>query len=226
MVGDVARGFNHLAADIALDMLGECGDQTVLDVGAGEGTYARRLRDLGAQVIAVEPTETLLEAAQRTEERTPLGIRYFADRAEDMVNVATNSVDAVVAVLVLHHIAHLDQALSEVARVLRPDGRLIAVVPHPWADHSRATWQPSPEGPRRLVGDYVIEGYWQTDEAGSIRSVGWYHRTIATWVKALVAAGFVLVEVREPTGAEPRRPDGGGPWSVVPRFLAFSARAR
>ena len=226
MVGDVSRGFNHLAADVALEMLGDCDQHTVLDVGAGEGSVARRLCGLGARVIAVEPTGTMLEAARATEERAPLGIRYFGDRVEDMVNVATLSVDAVVAVLVLHHVADLERAFCEIGRVLRADGRLIAVIPHPWTDHAGAAWHLSPEGPRRLVGDYLTEGFWQTDEASSIRSVGWYHRTIATWMTAVAAAGLVVVEVREPAGLEPRRPDGGGPWSAVPRFLAFSARAR
>jgi hypothetical protein len=49
-----------------------------------------------------------------------------------------------------------------------------------------------------LVGDYIIEGYWQTAEAGSIRSVGWYHRTMATWVKTLVAGGFFLAFAAQP----------------------------
>jgi len=63
MVGDVRRGFNHLAADVALDMLGSCDRLVVLDVGAGEGSIARRLAELGAVVVAVEPTRELLDAA-------------------------------------------------------------------------------------------------------------------------------------------------------------------
>jgi 2-polyprenyl-3-methyl-5-hydroxy-6-metoxy-1,4-benzoquinol methylase len=224
MVSDVGRGFNHLAADVVVDMLGDCDRHTVLDVGAGEGTNARRLRGLGARVIATEPTHALLDAARAIEDAAPLGIEYCANRAESLVDVASNSVDAVTAVLVLHHVADLDGALREITRVLRPGGRLIAVIPHPWTDHPTATWQTTPEGVRRVIGDYTLEGHWQTDEAAAVRSVGWHHRTLATWLTAMAAAGFVISEVREPTGDEPRRADGGGPWMRVPRFLAISAR--
>ena len=224
MVGDVRRGFNHLAADVVFDMLGSCDQQAVLDLGAGEGSNARRLRRLGAHVVAVEPTTALLDAARTIEEATPLGIRYFADRAESLVNVPSNSIDAVIGVLVLHHVADLATALGEVRRVVVPGGRLTAIVPHPWTDHPGASWQPGTEGARRLIGDYTVEGFWRTDESASVRSVGWYHRTVATWLTTVAGAGFAITEVREPTGDEPRRADGGGPWSRVPRFLAFTAR--
>ena len=223
MVGDVRRGFNHLAADVALDMLGSCDRLVVLDVGAGEGSVARRLADLGAVVVAVEPTGELLDAAITIERDAPRGIDYHADRVEDLRSVAGESVDAAIAVLVLHHVVDLDVALAELRRVLRPRGRLVLVIPHPWSDHPGATWQPAEHGARRVVGDYAIERYWSTDEQASVRSVGWHHRTVASWLNAITQAGFTVVEVREPIGDEPRRPDAGGPWAGVPRFFAVTA---
>ena len=224
MVGDVRRGFNHLAADVALDMLGSCDRLVVLDVGAGEGSVARRLADLGALVVAVEPTRGLLDAAVAIERDAPRGINYYADHVEDLRSVGTESVDAAIAVLVLHHVVDLGIALTELHRVLRPRGRLVLVIPHPWSDHPGAAWQPAEQGSRRVVGDYSIERHWSTDEEASIRSVGWYHRTVASWLNAISQAGFNIVEVREPSGDEPRRPDGGGPWAVVPRFFAVTAQ--
>jgi SAM-dependent methyltransferase len=224
MVGDVRRGFNHLAADVTLDMLGQCDRLVVLDVGAGEGSIARRLADLGAHVVAVEPTRDLLNAAVTIERDAPRGITYYADYVEDLRSVASESVDAAVAVLVLHHVVDLDIALMELRRVLRPRGRLVLVIPHPWSDHPGAAWQAVEQGSRRVVGDYSIERYWSTDEEASVRSVGWHHRTVASWLNALTQARFNIVELREPIGNEPRRPDGGGPWAVVPRFFAVTAQ--
>ena len=223
MVGDASRGFNHLAADVALDMLGSCDRLVVLDVGAGEGSVARRLADLGAVVVAVEPTRELLDAAITIEREAPRGIDYHADRVEDLRSVANESVDAAIAVLVLHHVVDLDVALAELRRVVRPRGRLVLVIPHPWSDHPGATWHPTEEGSRRVVGDYSIERYWSTDEPTSVRSVGWHHRTVASWLNAISQAGFTVVEVREPIADEPRRADGGGPWAAVPRFFAVAA---
>src|SRR5687768_8450493 len=92
MVGDVRRGFNHLAADVAVDMLGICDRLVVLDVGAGEGSVARRLADLGAHVVAVEPTSDLLNAAVTSERDAPRGIDYYADDVEDLRSVASETV--------------------------------------------------------------------------------------------------------------------------------------
>jgi SAM-dependent methyltransferase len=224
MVGDVRRGFNHLAADVAIDMLGNCDRLVVLDVGAGEGSVARRLADLGAHVVAVEPTHDLLNAAVNIERDAPRGINYHGDHVEDLRSLASESVDAALAVLVLHHVGDLDISLTELRRVLRPRGRLVLVIPHPWSDHPGAAWQPVEQGSRRVVGDYSIERFWSTDEEASVRSVGWHHRTVASWLNALSQARFNIVEVREPIGNEPRRPDGGGPWAGVPRFFAVSAQ--
>jgi 2-polyprenyl-3-methyl-5-hydroxy-6-metoxy-1,4-benzoquinol methylase len=223
MVGDPGRGFNHLATDTALDLLGDRAGRDVLDIGCGEGSIARRLARAGARVTAAEPTTALLEAAAAIERDAPLGVRYVSDRAEDLASVSTDSIDAVMAVLVLHHIEDFAQALSEISRVLRRHGSMVAVIPHPWSDHPGATWIAGPDGVHRMIGCYNEERHWHVDGVESVRSIGWYHRTIATWFTAVADAGFVIDEVREPLGADDRRSDGGGSWTRTPRFLAWRA---
>jgi 2-polyprenyl-3-methyl-5-hydroxy-6-metoxy-1,4-benzoquinol methylase len=224
MVNDAGRGFNQLAADQAIDLLGPCTGLTILDVGCGEGSVARRVATAGAAVWAADPTQELLAAAVQHERLHPLGVRYFDDHAEDLRSVATGSVDAVLAVLVLHHVEHVDLAWSEAHRVLRPGGSIVVVIPHPWTDHDDASWSTEPDSSaRRQLGAYTREGYWRTDETDSIRAVGWYHRTLATWLTTCATAGFTIGTVREPTGAESRRQDQGGRWSNTPRFLAWRA---
>jgi SAM-dependent methyltransferase len=137
--------------------------------------------------------------------------------------------DGACAVLVLHHVEDLAAALAQMYRVLRKDGVLVAVIPHPWTDHPSAAWVPGSAEPRRMIGAYGREGYWSSppkvtgEDVASVHDIGWYHRTLGTWMTSLSAAGFRLTEVREPTGEQSGRPDGGGPWSQLPRFLSFSA---
>jgi SAM-dependent methyltransferase len=216
---------NDVAADVTLDLLGDVAGRHVLDVGCGEGHVARRLARAGAVVTGVEPTAALLAAARDAERRDPLGIGYVAGRAEDLGDVGTGTVDAAVAVLVLHHVERLADALAELRRVLRPDGVLVAVLPHPWTDHPDAGWTGTPDAPRRVLGDYRREGPWSSGAgtgatgttAGptSVRDIGWHHRTLATWLTAL-AAGFRLEAAVEPVT--------DGPWADTPRLLALRAR--
>ena len=55
------------------------------------------------------------------------------------------------------------------------------------------------------------------------RNIGWTHRTVATWLTHVAATGLTISQVTEPAGAIAGRPDGGGPWCLTPRFLAFAA---
>src|SRR5688572_6587994 len=57
----------------------------VLDLGCGQGWFARQLARRGARVIGVDWSERLIEHARRHEAREPLGIAYCvgdAARAE------------------------------------------------------------------------------------------------------------------------------------------------
>jgi SAM-dependent methyltransferase len=229
MVGNDQVGFNQLAADTALELVGPCAGVDVLDVGCGEGHVSRRLAAMGARVVAIEPVERLLAAGLEREAEEPLGITYRLDRAEELGTIADASTDAVVAVLVLHHVGDLTRALTNVRRVLRAGGDFVAVIPHPWTDHPAAGWTDLGGRYRRTVGEYSVERYWTAGDTSptatmhSIRQIGWHHRTLATFMSAVAAAGFGIHRVLEPTGDASRRNDGGGQWSGLPRFLALSA---
>lgn len=225
MAPDESVGFNHLAADIASELLGDVRGRLVLDVGAGEGTFARRLLDEGAAVIATEPTRRLRDAITRDVDHPTLMVR--PDSAESLTSIESRSIDACVYVLVLHHVVDLDVALSEAHRVLRSEGSLVVVVPHPWTNHDAVEWTTSDGDPRIVVGSYTSEGPTAERASDSVlRALGWQHRTMASWLNALIDAGFVVDRVVEPVGDEPRRADGGGNWRRIPRFLAIAAHSR
>jgi SAM-dependent methyltransferase len=224
MVTDPERGFNHLAADVALRLAGRLADRDVLDIGSGEGWLARRMASEGARVVATEPTAALLAEAQRREAAEPARIRFLSDPAEDLSGVTDHTVDVAMAVLVLHHVADLDRAVAEAARILRPGGTLVVVIPHPWTNHTGSEMVVTDNGPRLQLGDYAVEQHWHTDEADSVRGIGWHHRTLATWFTTLTRGGFHIDHVEEPLGRDDRRADGGGPWRDIPRFLAIAAQ--
>jgi 2-polyprenyl-3-methyl-5-hydroxy-6-metoxy-1,4-benzoquinol methylase len=217
------HGLNDLAADIALELAGPIEGVPVLDVGAGEGTIARRMAGAGALVTATEPTAELLELARKEEDVRPLGIHYLPDRVETMPSVETDSVRVALAVLVLNHVEALKVALGELRRVLVPEGSLVVVVPHPWSDHPGCRPVEGVGGrPTRAVGRYQQEGFYQTDEFDPVRSIGWWHRTVATWLTTLAGAGFSPTDLREPVAAPSPRLSA---WQQVPRFLAVRSGA-
>jgi SAM-dependent methyltransferase len=93
----------------------------VVDLGAGTGKLTRALVALGHRVLAVEPLD---EMRAQLELAVP-GVRAVAGRAESMP-LADGSADVITSAQAFHWFDH-DDALPEIARVLRPGGQLALV---------------------------------------------------------------------------------------------------
>jgi len=114
------RGRPTYPTDAVRWMLGEQ-PQVVLELGAGTGKLTRVIADLGHDVHATDPDEAMLQIL----ERVAPGIRTAQAGAED-IPLADGSVDVVIAGQAFHWF-DLDTALPEIARVLRPGGRICLV---------------------------------------------------------------------------------------------------
>jgi ubiquinone/menaquinone biosynthesis C-methylase UbiE len=100
-------------------------DDTVVDIGCGPGTAARRAARLGATVIGVDPAPVMRRVA-RMLTRLPAAVRYVDGTAEALP-LPDGSASVVWAIASVHHWADLDAALRELRRVLTPGGRLVAL---------------------------------------------------------------------------------------------------
>ncbi|HET9731223.1 MAG TPA: class I SAM-dependent methyltransferase [Acidimicrobiales bacterium] len=221
-----ATPFNRLASDAVVQLIGDPAGLDILDVGCGEGHIARRLARAGGRVLGVDPTRGLLDRAAAREGDDPLGVEYRLDRAETLTTVPDDAFDVVVASLVLHHVEDLQGALRRCRAALRAAGSIVVIVPHPWSDSPGAKWVDVGDAMRRLLGDYAVEGHWfdgsadKTPQVASVRQIGWYHRTVATWLSQLHSAGFRVQDLEEPMTDET-----GSSWCGIPRFLALRALA-
>jgi ubiquinone/menaquinone biosynthesis C-methylase UbiE len=91
---------------------------TVCDLAAGTGKLTRRLIELGASVVAVEPVEAMREQARGTVPSADV-----VDGTAEAIPLPDASVD-VVTVAQAFHWFDADLALAEIARVLKPGGGL------------------------------------------------------------------------------------------------------
>jgi len=118
--------------EFAFEAVAEAVPRRVLEVGGGEGELAERIRgELGAEVIAIDQSERMVEI-QRSK-----GIDARVGDVEELP-CADGEFDVVVAAWMLYHAPDLDRALAEIARVLKPGGRLVAVTNA--IDHLQELW--------------------------------------------------------------------------------------
>lgn len=111
---------------LILEMAGDVAGQRVLDVGCGDGALACTLARRGADVVGVDPDPEMVEAANRR----AVALANHAEFAEGHVErlpFPDDSFDVVVAVTVLCFVGDASAAISEMVRVLRPNGRLVGV---------------------------------------------------------------------------------------------------
>ena len=103
---------------------------TVADLGCGTGAMAAILAPHVKQVIGVDASEEMLEAA-RVRNDGVTNIEWRKGTLETLP-VFPDSADAATLMLVLHHLPSPAQALSEAARILKPGGRVLIVdmAPH------------------------------------------------------------------------------------------------
>ncbi|PWU62136.1 SAM-dependent methyltransferase [Micromonospora globispora] len=106
-----------------------------LDVGSGTGRFTPALAQAFGPVTGVEPSVRMREVAQ-THSQHP-GVRYVAGTAEDMP-VPSGSADYALMFLSWHHVQDKPRAARELARVLRPGGRLLLRAN--FSDHHPRPW--------------------------------------------------------------------------------------
>jgi len=92
-----------------------------LDVGSGGGFSCEFMAKRGVIVSGVDPSLNSIQAAQKHAIKSRLKIDYRHGFAEDLP-YEENSFDLVTCVDVLEHVVDLNKVLSEINRVLKPNG--------------------------------------------------------------------------------------------------------
>lgn len=178
-----------------MPLVGEhVGAGRVLDIGCGEGHVARYLGRRQRAVVGVDPSPAQLELATARGG----GVRYVLGLGEELP-FRDGTFDAAVCCLVIEHVADMEAAFHEVARVLAERGRFLLLVNHP-------LYQGSGSG---LVDDHILgERYWRVgrylqedvvvEEVDPGVHIPFAHRPLSGYLNPLAEAGLLLTKMEEP----------------------------
>ncbi|WP_231185259.1 class I SAM-dependent methyltransferase [Haladaptatus sp. DYF46] len=196
----------------------EVDGKRILDAGCGYGRYSEWLLDHGADVVALDASEEMVEGAKER-----LGDRATVHRADldEPLDIADDgSFDGVVSGLSLHYLKDLRQTFAEFARLLRPGGFLAFSTHHPLDDYLAYEGVNYFETERERMT-------WATD--GGDVDVPFYHRPLSEIVNPLAETGFRLDELVEPTPTpafEEKKPESYEKRLKRPTFLCVRASRR
>ncbi|MEG0009667.1 MAG: class I SAM-dependent methyltransferase [Aeromonas sp.] len=176
-------------------MLPPLGGKRVLDLGCGYGWFCRAVREQGAaETVGIDLSAKMLaRAAELTQDA---GIHY---RQGDLsrLELTGESFDLVYSSLALHYLPEVAPLFAQIHGALGAGGSFVFSVEHPiFTCPQPQGWLVDEEGRRSWpINGYQAEGKrvsnWLAD--GVIK----YHRTLGTYLNALIAAGFEIRHVED-----------------------------
>ena len=129
----MSAGVHRIWKDAVVEWLGPRPGWKVLDVAGGTGDIAFRIVDMArsrggeASVTVCDINNQMLgEGRRRAEEKGEAAIEWVCGNAESLP-FPDSSFDAYTIAFGIRNVTHIDKALSEARRVLKPGGRFLCL---------------------------------------------------------------------------------------------------
>lgn len=197
--------------------------ELVLEVGCGNGVFARRMAQLGVQVIATDFSEKLIELAKARTIDYAVRIEYCvvdATNEGQLLSLGENRFDAVVCNMAIMDMTSIEPLMQAIGKLLKPQGRFVFSVMHPCFNSNGALMMAEEEA---RDGDYVIPHSIRVSQylnvppqtgtgiAGQPVPHYYFHRPLQVLLGACFRAGLVMDGIEEPAFNHPH--DGSQPSS-------------
>jgi SAM-dependent methyltransferase len=213
----------------------------VLDIGCGNGLYARRLAVLGAKVQAFDFSAKLIERAVARTSQHKERIHYRVLDATDeaaLLSLGERRYDRAMCNMVLFDMAEIAPLARALTRLLKPGGLFVFSVIHPCFNNPHTAFAAEcvdRDGQEETTYWVKVPRYIQPTVSQAAAIAGQpepqliFHRPLEVLLGAFFECGFVLDALREPT-FPPDQPSGrhplawSGNYSEIPPVLIARVR--
>jgi ubiquinone/menaquinone biosynthesis C-methylase UbiE len=195
--------------------------ERVLEIACGNGEFARRMADLGGNVLATDFSEQMLERARSHRS----DVEYRSADATDVQALLAlgepTSFDAVVSNMAIMDMESIEPMVAAASRLLKPGGRFVFSTLHPAfnSGDARPTVELDPKGSTTEVYSVKVSLYGRplTDKGVALPGQPveqWYfHRPLWMIFQPFFEHGFALDGLAEPL-LDSDRGDPGTPMHV------------
>lgn len=232
-MGDTGNDFvNELIWPAVTRLLALQPGERVLDIACGNGLYARRLAALGAEVVAFDFAQAMIDHAAQYSTEHASRITYHALDATDetaLLTLGEGQFDAALCNMALMDMAEIEPLMRALARLLKPTGRFVFATSHPCFNQARAVHMAEMEDKEgAIVTTYSIKmrGYLTPSVAHGLAIPGqpqpqlYFDRSLQELLRAGFAAGFVVDALEERAFAPDNQP-GRNPLGWSGKFSEF-----
>jgi len=186
-----------------LELLEDISGLKILDLGCGEGGYARKLAESGADVTAVDCSEMAIDYAISAAEKEKLDITHLVRNSNDLYGIAEHSFDIVLCAMMMMDVEDLNGTLKEISRVLKVQGKVFISILHPcFKPPVEHHWIKENDMAQVVVKNYFTPTEWEGKIAGIEQSLIYRHKTLSDYVKIFAQNGFYISDMNEPIPTE------------------------
>jgi len=225
------RGYIQPAVERLLGI--EQGER-VLEIACGNGEFARRMIELGADVLATDFSEEMLGRARSHGGAIEYRLADATDEDALLALVEPASLDAVVSNMAIMDMTSIEPMAAAAARLLKPTGRFVFSTLHPSFNSGdiRPTLELDLDGGVTEVYSVKVSSYGRAFAAKGVAMPDqpfqqWYfHRPLWMILRPFFEHGFVLDGLDEPLVPvnEERRGEPGFVFTELPGILVARLR--
>ena len=182
-----------------LNAIGPASGLRILDAGCGEGYMARELASRGADVLGVDSSANLIQAASALTSPDTSSPRFRVADVADLDD-ANSSYDLVLCNHLMNDLPDPRGPIVEFARVLRPGGRIVILMLHPcfYSDRASRTNGDNQEVASAYFAQRKVTQQFNVDGIISPAEVTSWHRPLEFYMQALRDSGLWLTDLHEP----------------------------
>jgi 2-polyprenyl-3-methyl-5-hydroxy-6-metoxy-1,4-benzoquinol methylase len=215
--------------------------ERVLDIACGNGLTSRRMAAAGAEVIAIDFSEQMIEHARSRKSPEAGLITYQALDATNydrLLALGEGSFDAALCNMALFDMAEIGPLMRALARLIRPGGRFVFSIIHPCFNNPHMTHvaeMVERDTESRTTYSVKIHGYMTATIKRGVAIPGqpvahpYFHRALSNLLGECFEAGMLL-DALEERAFPPGHPAGtyrlswGGNFSEIPPVLVARMR--
>ncbi|MGL6260170.1 class I SAM-dependent methyltransferase [Vibrio sp. WXL210] len=191
-------GYNqHLEEPAIQAFLPDLDGKSVLDIGCGFGNFSQYAISHGAKCYkGIDISKRMIsEALKLKTEKVD-----FEDCSIEDYTYPQEEFDLIIASLCLHYVKDIQPVFQNVFRSLKPNGIFVFSVEHPICTSLLNGLYENDEESHWPVDNYFDES--ERNQNWFVEGVLKYHRSVESYVGALLGAGFTLQGLAEPQPSE------------------------